>query len=240
MAMKKNSLKFILMALPVLLIAGIFPADTNIFGGIYFDETQLMTPETMKLIKSPDDYRNCFFLQSIDDTTMVLIGDFSSTVRMVTLIIDEGSDNTIDYVFEYFPDTGSMKKREKPTTPLFNTDLAQFKRDIIEGSVYEKKYSYEMKTISVLRSKLEKLTDVFKHHDGYNVIVYDPDKTSTPMHEFFFRYKNDRYDLMFKTNFYKLYNTTVVPPINHSVFCRNSKDPVVAKYVKELLDMAPR
>ncbi len=72
------------------------------------------------------------------------------------------------------------------------------------------------------------------------LILYDEEKTTTPMSEFFFKLKGDRNDLVFKTNYYKLYNTIIRPPISFSVYCKNSKDPVVAKYVKELSSMVPR
>jgi hypothetical protein len=57
------------------------------------------------------------------------------------------------------------------------------------------------------------------------------------MSEFFFSKKLGRYDLIFRTNYYKFFNTKIQPPLVYSVYCRNSKDPVVAEIVEDLLKM---
>jgi len=120
------------------------------------------------------------------------------------------------------------------------SDIAELKKDIIEGLIFEKSYSYKMGSLTALKQKLADGRDIFFTNSGTRVVIYDLEKASTVMNDFFFKIEGERYDLMFKTNYYKLYKISISPPILFSVYCKNSKDPVVAKYVKELLTMVPR
>jgi hypothetical protein len=215
-------------------------SNTNIFGNKLIDETTLITDTTLKFVTPPSDFRAYFLLQSIDDTTVILVGNFVDPEKVITLIIDEGSDNTIDSVVEYYPETKKFRRTKKLTSKFIKSDIAELKKDIIEGTVFEKNYSYQMSSLNTLKKQLEKGKDIFFTDAGTRVVINDPEKSATAMSDFFFKIKVDRYDLKFKTLYYKLYNTIIQPPISFSVYCRNSKDPVVAKYVKELLPLVSR
>ncbi len=213
--------------------------NDNIFAGKLIDETKIITIDNLKLIKPPADFRNYFMLQSIDDTSVILIGDFVGVEKVITLIIDEGSDNTINSVVEYYPEKKKFRYLKTLSSKFLKSDLAGLKKEIIEGVIFEKNYSYNMATLKTLKKKLNEGTDIFHSDAGWVVIIYDPESTSTPMTKFYFKSKENRYDLIFETKFYKLYNIVIQPPITFSVYCKNSKDPIIAEYVKELLKMLP-
>ena len=201
-----------------------------------------VSKEKMRLLPVPKDFRNYFLLQSIDNDTYIIIGDFSGPQKFITRITDKNSDNTIDGVIEYYPDTKKMIYKKKPANKEYY-DLKKIKKDIIEGTIFRENYSYKMKSIDVLKYKLKQGTDIFPFNIGFNVKFFDQDAPTSIMSEFLFSkiYKEKgRYNLIFKTNYYKLYKLKIMPPIKYSVFCKNSKDPVVAETVEELLKMISR
>ncbi len=210
---------------------------TALYSDSFYSQT--ISEEKLKMLPVPMDFRNYFFLQSIDDTSIVVIGDFTGEKRFLTRIVDEKGMNKIDLVSEYYIEEKKIRNKVKPSSAFFSS-IEQIKKDIIEGKVFRDNYSYKMKSIDTLRYKLEDGADIFKYGDGYTVKVYDPDEPSSIMCEFYFSKVRNRYDLIFKTNYYKLYRLKIVPPILFSVYCKNSKDPVVAETVEELLKLVPR
>ena len=240
-AMKKITLKIpVKIILFMLIIFSFILSGTNIFADNFIDESKLITDSTLKFIKPPADFRAYFVLQSIDDTTVILVGDFVDPEKVLILIIDENSDNTVDHVVEYYPETKKYQRTKEIKSKFITHDIAELKKNIIEGEVFKKYYSYQMSSINELKNKLRTGKDVFFTDAGTRVVINDPEKRSTVMSDFFFKIRDDRYDLKFKTVYYKLYNTNIKPPISFSVYCRDSKDPVVSKYVKELLPMVAR
>jgi len=212
----------------------LFIMSTCLFAGNFFIEPIL--PERLRMFPIPSDYRNYFFLQSIDDDTSIIIGDFTGSEKLLSHIIDNGSDNTIDKVYDYYPDSGKTRVLRESSSIFFKGDLSELKRDIIDGKIFRENYSYKMKSMETLLFKLDQGTDIFPTGDGYSVKFYDPDAPTTIMSEFYFQKKFGRYDLIFKTDYYKLFRSNIQPPVNFSVYCKNSKDPIVAKVVEELLE----
>ena len=217
-----------LVALLVILFSGY--AVANSFFINPFSE------EKMKLLPVPVDYRNYFFLQSIDDDTHIIVGDFTGAEKLFSQVIDKGSNNEINKVVEYFPDSRKFKRR-KSSSSKFVANIEDLKNDIITGKIFRETYSYKMTSLDTLEYKIKDGTDIFPYGVGYTVKFYDPDEPTTIMSEFFFAKRNDRYDLIFKTNYYKLYRMKIKPPIPYSVYCKNSKDPIVAKVVESLRKM---
>jgi hypothetical protein len=188
-----------------------------------------MTVDRLQFMPVTRDFRNYFILQSINDTTNIIIGDFVGAEKKIVLIIDENSDNTIDAVHEWYPDTKKRISPRKPTTTLF-TDLESMKRDIISEN-----YAYKMRSLASLEEKLEQGSDRFKYRHGFTVKLYDPDRPNTIMSDYFFGRKGGRYDLIFKTEYYRLYHTIIRPRVYYSVYCSNSKDPIVKETVEKLV-----
>jgi hypothetical protein len=206
---------------------------TSLLQGSFFIEP--ISQERLRMFPVPSDYRNYFFLQSINDETSIILGDFTGAEKIIAQIIDSGSDNTIDKVYDYYPDTQKTKVLRKSNSIFFKNDIAQLKMDIIDGKIFRENYSYKMRSMETLNFKLDQGTDIFPYGDGFSVKFFDPDAPTTIMSEFYFSKRFERYDLIFKTNYYKLFNSNIRPPIEFSVYCKNSKDPVVAKVGEELL-----
>lgn len=200
---------------------------------------QPLTDTRLKFMPVPSDYRNYFILQSIDDTTNVIIGDFVGTEKLISMVMDLNSDGKPDRVFEYFPDIKKFTTPAKPTTSFYK-DFTDIKRQIIEGTIFKNTYSYKMNSIDLLKLRLEKGRDIFKTEYGYTVKIYDPDKPTTIQSEFFFAKQHGRYDLIFTTYYYKIFNTKIAPVVFFSVYCKSSKDPMIAEIVEALLKMAPK
>jgi hypothetical protein len=193
-----------------------------------------ITYEKLRLMPVTKDFRNYFILQSIENQTNIIIGDFVGAERKIVLIIDENQDNEYDQVYEYYPDTKKFKTTKKPTTELF-TNFAQMKKDIINGKIFEENYAYKMQSLKILEEKLKRGLDIDKSRHGHSVKLFDPDKPSTIMGEYFFGRKDGTYDLHFRTNYYKLYHTVIQPPIYYSVYCDRSSDPYIKEIVNKLV-----
>ena len=59
------------------------------------------------------------------------------------------------------------------------------------------------------------------------------------MCDFYFGIGKGLYSLQFRTLYYKSGGVKMEPPIQYSVYCRESADPVVKEYVEMLLRLAP-
>lgn len=229
---KKGSILFVAFTLVV--------GSVALFAGTAFLQTKDISREKLKIYPVPDDYRNYFFLQSIGNETVIVIGDFTGSKKTdsqktITMIIDKNSDGTIDEVLEYYPDDHLFKQRIKPSTPLFQGSMNDMKKKIVEGTVFREYYAYKMKSLDILKRKIEDGSDIRKDGEGYRVTYFDPDAPSTIMSSFFFMKKVGRYHLVFQTRYYKLFKGKITPPLEYSVYCRDSSDPYIAEVVDELL-----
>lgn len=191
---------------------------------------------SLKYMPVTDDNRNYFMLQSIDNTTKIIIGDFSSSDKTITMIVDEGSDGTLDQVIEYYPERNKFREPTRPSTRFF-TDLDALKKQIINGTIYESTYTYKMYSLDDLKKIIKRGEDVVKKGRGWSALLYDQDDFSTIMGSFFFGKKYDRYNLVFSTRYYKIKNFKVIPPVYFSVYCKNSDDPLIRETVESLLKM---
>ena len=209
------------------------------FAGSTFLQIESISPEKLMVFPIPDDYRSYFFLQSIEDETAIVIGDFTGSEKMIVQIIDRECNNTVDKVMEFYPDTKKQKSPKKTASKFFSGNVAELKKDIISGKVFKENYSYKMGSIDTLKYKLELGENVYPHEHGYSVRFYDPDAPSTIMSDYFFGKKHGKYDLMFRTAYYKLFKSKIQPPLEYSVYCKNSKDPIIAEVVESLLKMLP-
>ncbi len=229
--MKKIYGSILLLLLPVLLTAqGSVGTDLIV---------TTMNAKRLELMPITKDFRNYFVLQVIEDRVNIVIADFVGAERKTILITDDKCDGKIDEVFEYYPDMKKLLRPSKTTSDLF-LGLEKTKKKIIDGTIFKEGYSYNMRSIDVLKEKLIKGSDIIKYEHGYTVKVYDPDNPSSIMSEYFFGRKDGTYDLKFKTNYYKLYNTTIKPPIAYSVFCERTTDSYIKEVVEDLIKIVER
>jgi hypothetical protein len=147
----------------------------------------------------------------------------------------------VDEVIEYYPESGTFSYPPKPTTKLFS-EYPRIKRDIIEGKVFKDsakanntEYTHEMASLPVLLLRIKEGRHVSKRGpNGVYVKNTDPDLRNTIMSDYYCAREQGRYFLQFRTLYYKSGSSKIVPPIQHSVYCRDSSDPIVKEYVEML------
>ncbi|HPS86304.1 MAG TPA: hypothetical protein PLY36_06135 [Spirochaetota bacterium] len=206
---------------------------------IGIDDLQIkkLTIDRMKLFPVPSDNINYLFMQAIEKDTAIVIGDFSGLEKMIIMIIDKNSDNTIDSVIEYFPLTKDLRVKMDSASKFFNKDIAKLKKDIIEGSVYKGNYTDDMKSLKTLESILNNpdtnslSTDVY----GFNLRYFEVDERQRNSALFSYGKKEAGYYLQFRTEYYrKDFKTEEKPKLRYSVYCKDSNDPVVKETVESL------
>lgn len=208
-----------------------------LFAGSTDLQTGLVSSEKLRILPVPKDHRNYFFLQSVDTTTQIVIGNFTGTERLITLIIDKNADQKIDKIYDYYPDKGEYRTPKQSKSQFYSDDFGKMVRKIIDGSILVDTYSYQMKSLGALTNKIDEGSNIRKEGDGYRVIIYDPDSPGDIMSEFFFSKKLGSYNLVFRTRYYKIFSASIYPPLEYSVYCVNSKDKIVQEVVESLLKM---
>ena len=132
--MKKRIIRVLLSA--AFVFTGLYSLAFSDYGTDFLVK-ELINKERMRLLPVPADFRNYFLLQSVDDTTEILIGDFVGAEKLLCLVKDVGSDNTINGVIQYYPDKLKFTYPAKPSTAFF-TDIKEIKMQIIDGSIFKK------------------------------------------------------------------------------------------------------
>jgi hypothetical protein len=234
----KGKFFFTVFASTILALWTSFNASSATTSESSFLLKEELTPGAIQMLPVTIDFRNYFILQSIGNSTAILVGDFSGAEKNVFLVTDEKQDGTVDKVYEFLPDAKKVKTPSKPGSSLFSS-FAQMKDEIINGSIYNANYSYKMLSLDTLTARIKAGKDIYDWRYGHNIKVYDPDNPSTIMGEYFFSRKDGSYTLIFATYYYKLYKTKIIPPLYYSVFCKDSKDPKIKEVVDSLYKLLP-
>lgn len=216
----------------VMAAAGI--ATSTEYDGL---QTKPATLSSLKMLRLPKDNRNYFFLQAIGNDTCIIIGDFTTMDKRIVYILDRNADNTIDTVVDYYPEYKRMFVRKESASKFFNKDIAQLKRDIISGKVFEGNFTdhmYTMKELDFLVRNWDEAaigSDVY----GFNVNYYDIDNTNKVAGVFSYGKRPTGYYLQFITNFYKVRAVgEEYPKMHYAVYCKDTNDPVVKETVEGL------
>jgi len=198
-----------------------------------------LTDDRIRYYPIPSDNKNYFFLHSFEKRTNIIIGDFSGLKKMVVMIVDDNSDNKIDRVVEYFPETGKTRISKSSSSKFFSTDIAALKKQIIEGSLFKREnYTDQMKSVDICKAIIKEGDKRYITRDtyGYTVKFHEVDNLDKYSAMFSFGKNSDGYYLSFRTDYYrKAYNETEKPILRYSVYCKKSMDPVVMSTVDELL-----
>lgn len=93
----------------------------------------------------------------------------------------------------------------------------------------------------------DELEDIFKRNEasnvmpdtyGFNIKVMEVDERSKPMALYSFGKSETGYYLQFKTDYCRLnQQCTSTPVLKYSVYCKDTKDPVVAELVEKLFEI---
>ncbi len=204
-----------------------------------YDDLQAGTVSNDKLkqFPGPESGKNYFFLQSIDDKTQIVIGDFTGVDKKIILITLNPDYNTIRSVVEYNPIRKEMRLRKTSESKFFTTDIDKLKRDIITGAIYKGNNAASMKSFGDLESvfKVNDISKITIETFGFNVKLAEVDETSKLSGAFSFGNATNGYYLQFKTLYYRENPKSVVaPPLRYSVYSRDTHDPVIKEYVEAL------
>jgi len=200
-------------------------------------QTKKLTTDRLTYFPVPSDNINYLFMQSIENDTTIVIGDFSGVEKKIIMIIDANNDNTIDSVIEYYPLTKDLKRKMDSKSKFFTKDLGKLKKDIIEGTVFKGNYTDDMKSLKTLENILKDpdtnslQADVY----GFNIKFFEADERQRKSAYFSYGKKSSGYYLQFRTDYYrKDYKTEQKPILIYSVYCKDTNDSVVKETVETL------
>jgi len=225
--------KIVILSLLILLSSG------NAFS-VLIDDIQVKKVDAgrLKYFPVPSDNKNYFFLQSINNQTQIIIGDFSKSNNKRLILITLGKDyNSIKSVVEYYPDKKNMRVMKDSDSEYFTKDIVKLKKDIITGAIYRKNYCDRMNSCQELEDilKQNENTNILSDTYGFTIKLTETDNPVTPSALFTYGKSETGYYLQFRTEFYRLnYRTVEKPILRYSVYCKDTNDPVVADLVEEL------
>ncbi|HOK02830.1 MAG TPA: hypothetical protein PKX79_08140 [Spirochaetota bacterium] len=208
--------------------------------GQAFEDLQIkpIDADRLKLFPVPVDNRNYFFLQSINNKTQIVIGDFSEGSEKKIVLITLGNDyNTIKSVTEYYPQSKDLRVLKESTSRFFTKDIAKLKKDIITGAIFEKNNTDKMRSLDALEDifKKNQSRNIFPDTYGFTVKLSEVDERTIPMALFTFGKSETGYYLQFKTEYYRINaRFTAKPVLQYSVYCKNTGDPIVSEIVEDL------
>ena len=227
--------KLITLILLILLTSSAFP--------VLIDDIQIkkLDADRLKLFPVPKDNKNYFFLQSVENITQIVIGDFSISTSKKIILITLGKDfNTIKSVTEYDPVKKITSVRKESASRFFTTDITKLKKDIITGTMFSGNFADKMKSYDSLEEvfKRNEATNVLPDTYGFNIKLMEVDEPFKAMAVYTFGKSETGYYLQFKTDYYRMNDrTTIIPVLRYSVYCKDTNDPVIADLVEKLFQI---
>ena len=142
-----------------------------------YDDLQEKPVNNDRLKLFPVEGKNYFFLQSIDNETRIVIGDFTQIDKKIILINLKDDYITIKSVIEYIPAKNEMRVLSKSDSRFFTTDMTKLKKDIITGEIFKGNYAEGMKSYGELERvfKQNELSKIFPEVYGFSVKLDDID-----------------------------------------------------------------
>lgn len=197
-------------------------------------------PDRLKFFPVTEDNKNYFFLQSIDNVTRIIIGDFTQPEKRIVLITLADDYTSIKSVTEYNPVTDELRTLMESESKFFTTDVNKLKRDIITGSIFKHNYTDTMQSLDVLEKVLNRKDSKSILPDVYGFSVKYADVDERKKHSAIFSYGKtiQGYYLLFKTEFYReSFTSTRIPILKYSVYCKDTNDPVIQETVENLFKL---
>lgn len=188
----------------------------------------------LRYLPIPESNENYAFLQSIDATTSVVIGNFASGDRIITLIQDKNSDGTVDLVVYWYVDSEKFRYDANPAKAYSQESFKTLKDDILNG--VSRTVSPNKEGLKIIEQLYQGPGNIKRWRNGFNVTSYDPDDINKVRLNYFFSLSADGADLVFEVIYIPRNNIRVSPVINKGVYCKNSKDPYINEVIKKLIE----
>ena len=221
----------------VIVLLFLLAGGTVLFSQHYDDlQEKPINNDRLKLFPSPDEGKNYFFLQSINDKTQIVIGDFTQVDKKIILINLNNDYTTVKSVVEYLPAKKELRVRKESESKFFTTDIVKLKRDIITGAIFKGSNSENMQSYNELENifKQNDSSKIFPEVYGFSVKLSELDSTKlSAMYTFGNAVKG--YYLQFKTLYYRENPVSErIPVLKYSVYSKNTHDPIIQEYVETL------
>jgi len=203
-------------------------------------QIKAIEPDRLKFFPVTEDNKNYFFLQSINNVTRIIIGDFTQPEKRIVMITLDKDYTTIKSVTEYLPVTDEIRTLNESVSKFFTTEVNKLKRDIITGSIYKNNYTDTMQSLNALESVLKRKDAHSIFPDVYGFSVKYSDVDDRKKHSAIFSYGKaiKGYYLIFKTEFYReSFISTRIPVLKYSVYCKDTNDPVIQETVENLFKL---
>ncbi len=209
----------------------------NVASGQYLMKKNI-TIGDLRNLPVPKSNENYAFLQSIDRSSNIVIGEFSNGNRKITLIKDRNSDGKVDLVVEWNVETKTPKFVSSPRKKFPDEKFKKMKMDILNGKVngiLRPNIEGRSYLKALLDSDSEKRIDRYK--SGYRVSMLDPDSRKNETLVYLSSYDVYGASLSYEVIYRRQGANYQSPTINFSVFCKNSKDKLIIKQTKEIIKL---
>ncbi len=206
--------------------------QANVLRGYYIPKIQI-TPGDLKKMPVPATNEDYAFYQSIASTSSVVIGRFSAGERVITLVQDANADGTVDTYVDYYVESAKFSYSSSPAKKVTPERFKEMKVQIITGDNSSLSPNREGATYMLgLKSDMKRIRP---WRNGIRIYQLNPDDTNDVMLDFYAAKDMYGADMVFEVK-YRLSGTVrIMPVITHSVYCRNSKDPVALEYATKMI-----
>lgn len=213
------------------------PIQSNIAKGQYIPKI-IVKISDLRNLPVPSTNEDYAFIQSIDDVTNIVIGNFTTGNREIILIQDKNSDGKVDLVVRYYVDKKRYRYSSKPSEEYSDEKFKKLKDNIISGKREDVTPNKEGREyIRVLEQDADRIR---RWKNGFRVFMVDPDDDRFSRISFFFSTSNHGADLVFQVKFRHQGVARISPIINYGVYCKNSKDPHLKKVTMDLIAEAKK
>ncbi|MDY6967319.1 MAG: hypothetical protein SVR08_01510 [Spirochaetota bacterium] len=207
---------------------------SSIEKGVYIpaDLVKMRNMQKLPIPASNDDYA---FLQSIGKRSNIVIGNFKSGERVITLITDKDGDEKVDRVAHWFIDLNRIDVIPDPQKYCDTKKFLKYKEEIINGN--SETLSPNPEGLSYLKVLIRTPSKVSRLKHGFKVFAYDTDEPSKLRVSYYFSDNGVHgVDLAFQVRYYNVKIGRVSPIINYAVYCKDSYDPYITNKVKKIIE----
>lgn len=209
------------------------PIQSNIEHGT-FVPGDFVTPRKLESMPVPNSNENYAIYQAIGKKSNIVIGNFRSKERTITLITDSNVDGKVDIVAHWLVDLNRIDIEPKPNEYCNQEKYAKMKEEILNGK--SDTISPNPEGLLYARQLMKTPSNITKVRHGFRISMKDTDEpTMVRVSYFFSHHPVDGADIAFHIKYYNLGTGRVSPIINHTVYCKKSYDPFVIETAKKLI-----
>ncbi len=203
----------------------------------HYVPSELVTASKLRELPIPYSNRDYALYQSIDKISNVVIGSFAAGEQIITLIQDKNADGKVDIVVHLEVDQNKIYYNQAPDKYCGVEKFKKYKEDIINGNT--ENISPNPEGVAYIKELIKTPRNIKKANYGFRVSKTDIDEPLKEKVSYHFSYRKiSGANIYFVVNYYTKGIGRISPIINHSVYCKNSKDPfaieIARKYIKEI------